>query len=290
MTRQGAVAALAATALLSSSSLAFQQPSFRSSTLAVRVDVLVTDGRKPVGGLTARDFELRDNGVLQTVDLLDGAGVPINAVLALDTSSSTAGARHADLVAASEALLDGLRPVDRVALTTFSHAVSPRITLTGDVGAVRTELRGIRPTGQTAIMDAAYVAIAATLAQTGRSLVLICTDGYDTWSWLRPADVLESARRSNAVIYAVAAADARQSVALKTLADATGGDVLKVKSSSDLRRAFQRILQDFRSRYVLAYSPSGVPTGGFHTLDVRVRQRGLTVKARPGYTGVGPAK
>jgi VWFA-related protein len=290
MFRQGAVAALAMTALLSSSSLAFQQPSFRSSTLAVRVDVLVTEGRKPVGGLTARDFELRDNGVLQTVDVLDGSGVPINAVLALDTSSSTAGTRHADLVAASQALLDGLESVDRAALTTFSHAVSSRIALTSDLRAVRDELRGITPAGQTSIMDGAYVAIAATLAQTGRSLVLICTDGYDTWSWLRPSDVLESAKRSNAVIYAVAAADARQSTSLKSLADATGGDVLKVKSSSDLRAAFQKILQEFRSRYVLAYTPSGVAPGGFHTVDVRVRQRGLTVKARPGYTGVGPSE
>jgi VWFA-related protein len=289
MFRQGAVAALAMTALLSNSSLA-QQPSFRSSALAVRVDVLVTDGRKPVAGLTAREFELRDNGVLQTVDVLDGSGVPINAVLALDTSSSTAGRRHADLVAASQALLDGLESVDRAALTTFSHAVSSRIALTSDLRAVRDELGGITPGGQTSIMDGAYVAIAATLAQTGRSLVLICTDGYDTWSWLRPSDVLDSARRSNAVIYAVAAADARQSSSLKSLADATGGDVLKVKSSSGLRAAFQKILQEFRSRYVLAYTPSGIPLGGFHTVDVRVRQRGLTVKARPGYTGVGPSE
>lgn len=290
MTRQGAVAALAMTVLLSSSSLASQPPSFKSNTLAVRVDVLVTDGRKPVGGLTAPDFELRDNGVVQTLDVLEASGVPINAVLALDISASTAGARHAELVAASQAFLDGLQPADRAALTTFSHAVTSQIPLTSDLRSVRDGLRGIKPGGQTSVMDGAYVAIAATLAQTGRSLVLICTDGYDTWSWLRPQDVLDSARRSNAVVYAVTAADVRRSESLKALADATGGDILQVKSSGDLRGAFQRILQEFRNRYVLAYTPTGVPTGGFHTLDVRVKNRSLTVRARPGYTGVGGVK
>jgi VWFA-related protein len=269
---------------------AFQKPSFSSSTLAVRVDVLVTDGRTPVGGLTAPDFELRDNGVVQTIDVVDASDIPINAVLALDTSASTTGKRQADLIAAAQALLDGLKPADRAALTTFSHAVSPRLALTSDLAAVRAELQRIQPSGQTSIMDGAYVALTSTLAQTGRSLVVVCTDGTDTWSWLQPDEVLESAKRSNAVLYAVTAADARHNDALKDLADATGGHTIQVKSSSDLRGAFQKILQDFRSRYILAYTPTGVATGGFHRLDVRTTRRSLTVKARPGYVGVGAAK
>ena len=139
-------------------------------------------------------------------------------------------------------------------------------------------------------MDGAYVALTATLAQSGRSLVVVCTDGYDTSSWLQPAEVLESAKRSNAVVYAVTAAQARRRSPLKDLADATGGHMLEVKSSADLRGAFQKILQDFRSRYILSYSPQGVSVEGFHRLDVRVKRRGLTVKARPGYTGVAPAR
>jgi VWFA-related protein len=139
-------------------------------------------------------------------------------------------------------------------------------------------------------MDGAYVALMATLAQTGRSLVVVCTDGYDTSSWLKPEEVLESAKRSNAVVYAVTAAQSRRRSPLKDLTDATGGHMLEVTSSGDLRGAFQKILQDFRSRYILAYSPKGVSTEGFHRLDVRVKRRGLTVKARPGYIGVAPAK
>jgi Ca-activated chloride channel family protein len=293
MTRRLAVALLAAAlpALLPSGPiLATQKHAFSSRTLGVRVDVLVTDGRTPVGGLTAADFELRDNGILQTIDVVDTSDIPVNAILALDTSASTAGQRQKDLVAAGEALLDGLKPADRAALTTFSHAVSPGLALTSDLSEVRRALRRIEPDGETAIMDGAYVALAATLAQSGRSLVVVCTDGYDTSSWLEPGEVLESAKRSNAVVYAVTAAQARRRSPLKDLADATGGNMLEVRSSADLRGAFQKILQDFRSRYVLSYSPQGVSVEGFHRLDVRVKRRGLTVRARPGYTGVAPAR
>jgi len=289
MTRRLAVALVAAS-LLPSGSLLATQKAFSSRTLGVRVDVLVTDGRIPVTGLKATDFELRDNGVLQTIDIVDTSDIPVNAVLALDTSASTAGQRQKDLVAAGEALLDGLKPDDRAALTTFSHAVAPGLGLTADLAEVRRALRSIEPDGETAIMDGAYVALTATLAQTGRSLVVVCTDGYDTSSWLQPAEVLESAKRSNAVVYAVTAAKARRRSPLQDLTDATGGHMLQVTSSGDLRGAFQKILQDFRSRYILAYSPQGVSTEGFHQLDVRVKRRGLTVKARPGYVGVAPAR
>ena len=283
--------ALALTSLLPpGSARAFQKLTFSSGTLGVRVDVLVTDGGKPVGGLTASDFELRDNGILQSIDVVDASDVPVNAVLALDTSASTAGRRQQDLIAASEALLDGLRPVDRAALTTFSHLVMPQIALTSDFAAVRAQLRRITPYGETAIMDGTYVALTETLSQSGRSLVVVCTDGYDTSSWLLPEEVLESAKRSSAVIYAVTAAESRRRPALKDLTDATGGHMLPVAANGDLRGAFQKILQDFRSRYILSYSPQGVPIDGFHRLDVKVKRRGLSVKARPGYIGVGPGK
>ena len=290
MTRRLAVALIAAALLPSGLSSASLPQSFSSSTLAVRVDVLVTDGRLPIAGLSASDFELRDNGVVQSIDVVDASEVPINVVLALDTSASIRGTRRADLIAAGRALLAGLKPSDRAALTTFSHAVAPRIALTSNLASVRGELLLIEPEGHTAIMDGAYVALTATLAETGRSLVVVCTDGYDTSSWLRPEEVLESAKRSSAVIYAVTSDAASRRSPLQDLADATGGQMLQVRSGSDLTTAFQKILQDFRSRYVLAYSPHGVAEGGFHRLEVRVKRRGVTVRARPGYIGVAPVR
>lgn len=252
------------------------------------MDVLVTDGRKPVSGLAAADFEVRDNGVPQSIQLMDATGVPLNVVLALDISASTAGSRQADLIAASDALLDGLKPDDRVALIIFNQAVTPHAPLSHDIAAVRAELRHMTPSGRTSVMDAAYVALTATLAQPGRSLVVVCTDGSDISSWLRPEDVVESAKRANAVVYAVTPSGGRRTDPLEDLTKGTGGELLRVGSSTDLRRAFADVLQQFRSRYILAYEPAGVPPGGFHRLDVRVKRRGLDVTARPGYVGLEP--
>ena len=262
------------------------QQKFSSRALGVRVDVLVTEGRTPVAGLTERDFELRDNGVLQKIEIVDADDVPLNAVLALDTSASIAGRRQKDLIGAGHALLDDLKPVDRAALTTFSHAVSPAIALTSDLRAVGAALDAIRPEGLTAVMDGVYVALTSTLDQSGRFLLVVCTDGTDTSSWLQPAEVIDVARRSNAVVYAVTSADARRPEALKQLADVTGGQIIAVTSSGELRGTFERILSEFRSRYVLASSPEGVPPGGFHHIEVTVPHRRVTVKARPGYSGM----
>src|SRR6478735_3329854 len=115
MTRQTVVGFLAMTVVIGAHLLAAQR--FSSNTLGVRVDVLVTENGKPLGGLTAQDFVVRDNGIVQRVSVIDPTDVPVNALLALDTSASIVGRRRSDLIAAGEALIDGLKPIDRVGLT-----------------------------------------------------------------------------------------------------------------------------------------------------------------------------
>lgn len=46
-----------------------------------------------------------------------------------------------------------------------------------------------------------------------------------------------------------------------------------------------KVLEEFRQRYLLSYSPAGVARGGWHRLEVRLKGRRRTVKARPGYHG-----
>src|SRR5471032_2030129 len=114
-----AVMALAATAVRAQK----QTPMFSSATTGVRVDVLVTDHNRPIAGLSAKDFELRDNGVLQTVTAVEASDAAISVVLVFDASGSTEGKRLTDLIDAGRALIAGLAPADRVGLITFSHIV-----------------------------------------------------------------------------------------------------------------------------------------------------------------------
>src|SRR6185503_10299498 len=108
-----------------------QQPTFSAKRESVRVDVLVTDRGKVVTGLGASDFEVRDNGVPQAVELVSFRQIPLNVFLAFDVSSSVSGERLMHLQNAGHALLDRLANVDRSALLTFSHTVLLREGLTG---------------------------------------------------------------------------------------------------------------------------------------------------------------
>ena len=121
------------------------QPRFRSGVDAVRVDVLVTDGNRPVAGLTAEDFELRDNGVRQRIEAIDFGGVPLSVMFALDTSVSVWGQPLQHLKEAASAVVSLLTPNDRAAVLTFSGAstaadgvdLRPRATQRGGVGGPR---------------------------------------------------------------------------------------------------------------------------------------------------------
>jgi hypothetical protein len=70
---------------------------------------------------------------------------------------------------------------------------------------------------------------------------------------------------------------------LKNLGEVTGGAVFEIESTKDLSQTFLRILAEFRQRYLLSFQPRGVSTTGWHRLEVRVKGRRGTVRARAGY-------
>jgi VWFA-related protein len=74
-----------------------------------------------------------------------------------------------------------------------------------------------------------------------------------------------------------------ESAFLQELADATGGDIYKTKNGADLHNAFTKILTEFRTRYLLTYSPQGVDKGGWHPIEVKLKTRKGKVAARRGY-------
>jgi VWFA-related protein len=264
-----------------------QQATFSARRESVRVDVLATDSGQILRGLQAADFEVRDNGVLQNVDLVSFQQIPLNVILALDTSGSVIGDRLDDLRRACAALLGRLTVEDKVALLTFSHVVSVRQRLTSEIALVRGALEDAPPAGDTALVDGTYTAMLLEQPDGARNLLIVFSDGLDTASWLAPERVLESARRADVVVYAAASREAEESPFLEDVTKLTGGGLVKLQSSKDLSATFLRILDEFRNRYLLSYSPSGVPTSGWHKLDVRLKGRRGTLKARAGYQAGG---
>jgi len=287
---------------------------FTSRALAVRVDVLVTDSRQPVTGLTARDFELKDDGVVQAIAQFDHEQLPLNLILVFDTSASVAGARLRALLDAGQSLVEQLRDGDRVTVLSFASRVRLLAPLTPSRQQVRGVLAALEATGATSLRDAAFAALALRGADPGRTLLLIFSDGNDTSSWLSTDQVIEAARRTDAVIYAVAVTReqtvTRLAVAspgwpgtstdmqvvrqvtfavrdagkfLDGLTRETGGRVLFATSDADLRAAFTKTLAEFRDRYVLSYTPTGVAPTGWHRLDVTLKGKKGKATARRGY-------
>ena len=278
-----AAAALAALALFGGSGAAQQSPSFSSKIEAVRVDALVTDNGQPVLGLRPADFEVVDNGVPQTVDLVSFDEIPLNVILALDMSDSVAGDRLTQLRDAGGRVLQALHKDDQAALVSFSHAVQLQSRLTTDAAAVRATLDGLAGTGTTALVDGTYAGIMIGESDVGRGLLIVFSDGVDTASWLRADAVLDTARRADVVVYGVSVVSRLKPEFLREITSLTGGRLYEIEKTANLAATFLGILDEFRHRYLLSYTPKGVAKDGWHKLDVKVKNRRASIKARPGY-------
>jgi VWFA-related protein len=264
--RHGLAAACAvALVLFEGTGRAQQSPAaFSSKIEAVRVDVLVTDGSKPVVGLGRDDFEIVDSGVLQQVDLVSFDQIPLNVILALDMSDSVAGERFEQLRTAGSGLLAALKKEDQAALVRFSHMVELGSKLTSDVSTVRDALSVGLGKGMTALIDGTYAGIMIGESDAGRGLLIVFTDGVDTSSWLRADAVLDAAKRADVVIYGVSVVSRLKPEFLRDAASLTGGRLFEIEKTANLASTFLGILDEFRHRYLVSYTPKGVPKDGWH--------------------------
>ncbi|MBI1872298.1 MAG: VWA domain-containing protein [Acidobacteria bacterium] len=272
-----------------------QQPTFTTRVDLVRVDVSVTRGRQPVGGLRAADFEVFDNGVRQQIESASIERLPLNVFFVIDVSQSVAGAKLDELREAAETFLDGLEGDDRAGLITFSHEVLLGSDLTPSRSSIAEALQQPVASGGTSLRDAIYAGLALRRADAHREVLLVCTDGLDTASWLTEAQLQAAASRGNSLLYVVGLAPpgpgqkrSGSESFLAKLADLSGGRVWHAESSDWLKRAFLEVLADIRTRYMLTYYPTNVPLDGWHALTVRVARQGLIVKAREGYYAEKP--
>jgi VWFA-related protein len=283
-----------------------ERPVFRVSTEAVQVDVFVGEDGRAVAGLGASDFELYDDGDLRPVDSVTVAEVPLNVVLVLDTSESVEGDTLAHLQRAAGSLLDELAPEDRAALLTFSHHLQLRSSLTSDVVPLKQALGEVEAMGGTAWHDALFSALEMLEVVRERPMVLLFTDGADTYSWLREDQMVSLVSRSNAVVYAITREEKaplpdlgttrarerfrqnrreriRRTRLLLDVTRESGGRLIETESSDHLQEIFLEILAEMKTRYILTYSPPGPVRDGWHELEVKVKRKGVDVHARRGY-------
>jgi VWFA-related protein len=252
---------------------------------------VLKDG-KPVEDLKALDFEVRDRGLRQAVEIVGdprGADKRLDVVLALDVSDSVKGEPLQRLKAAAHAFVDLLRPEDAFSLLTFASRLELVVT-PGDSRARAHEVIEATPAQlATSLHDAAFAAVATVDAARGRPLALVLSDGKDHGSWLPPERVLRAAQASELVVHVVSIGEAGPTPKfLLDLAAATGGAAWRADFTG-LRDVLEQALGEFRSRYTLRYERSGPSRPGWHPLEVKVRRPGVKVRARTGYREGGEA-
>jgi len=201
-----AVLAVALSSPLAAQDKQNQGFSFRTAVDLISVTATVTDrGGRFVGGLRAEDFEIYENGKLQAVTQFDAERVPVSLGIALDTSGSMQGEKmSAARAALSRFVYDLLGRDDEMFLYRFDSQPELVQPWTENRAALMLGVNGVRPRGGTAMYDtvAEAVPLAATGSRTKKALVII-SDGNDTNSSTRLADVQRVIRESEVLVYAI---------------------------------------------------------------------------------------
>ena len=274
-----------------------QQPRFRAVAEAVFVPVAVTDGNRPVAGLSSGDFELLDNGVPQELSSTEAESLPIDVSLVVDTSGSVEGPALLQFKGALQDIAVSLRPNDRVRLLTFGTSV---LDITGfQPGGAPLPLERLQVGGGTSFYHALAAALMSTRSAERPQLIVAFSDGLDNLSLTDARMVTNLAGHTNASLYLLLARRPAQvslrGVApwtgqpdvriLRDAAEKTGGDYIEPRLTDPLPVLFDRVIDEFRTRYLLRYIPSGVASPGWHDITVRVKNKKYTVRARKGYEG-----
>jgi VWFA-related protein len=285
-----------------------QAPVFRGRADAVSVTVVVRDRQRAVPNLTAGDFQLFDNGVLQEISSTSSELVPVDATLVLDTSGSVQGDAFVRLKRDIERMAGLLKPDDRVRLITFASRVVDVLGL--QPGNTNLPLDRLKAGGSTSLENALAAALMIGADTDRPHLVFALTDGVSSPSFMDARRLVRLAEYSSAVLYialvppvgskgidrldvqARVNAGLRDIVrrptvpyreALQDAVKAAGGRLYEARPESppDL---FRQALADFRQSYVLRYTPRGVATAGWHDITVTLpKLNGLVVRSRRGY-------
>jgi len=264
----------------------------------VNVFVTVTDEHgAPVGGLKKENFEVQEDGKPQTISVFEKeSALPLSIVMDIDTSLSTRKDLPIELSSARRFAHAILRPVDALSLYGFSEVVREVVPFTSDLKTIDRGVDRVPLGAATALYDAIYLGSEALEHRQGRKVMVIITDGGDTVSRVDYKEALRSAQEAEAIVYSVivvpieasAGRDTGGEHALIQLSADTGGKYFYATSVPQLDDAFQKISDELRTQYLLAYYPSQrFSDSEFRRIQVAVNGgspgTGFTVRHRTGY-------
>ena len=273
------------------------QPLFRSESDLVVLHVNVFDGKSDaVPDLPQDAFQIFEDGEPQTITFFGGTDVPVAAGLVLDNSSSMLS-RQRMVTAGGTAFIRSRHAEDELFTIHFNEdlhfGLPAGIAFTSQESLLSAALGRYRPGGKTALFDAVIAALDhLERANHQKRVLVVLSDGEDNASHHSEGDMLERARNSDAIIYAVSNATGRDGLAgnpstLRKLATSTGGIAYFPKSDGEVVESFAELGGNVRRGYSIGYVPRHLThDGGFRHVKVTVRVPGrsnLRVRSRDGY-------
>jgi Ca-activated chloride channel family protein len=292
-----------------------QQPTFRGGRDAVRVFVTVTDRDGRLATKLAKDnFEVRDDGKPQPITYFDNSPQPVRLIVMLDVSGSMEG-NLALLRASAGQLFTRMAAEDVARVGTFGREVTISPSFTRDANELRAALPSrIDPEAPTPLwraIDQAMDALGdAPLADDRRKVILVLSDGKDTGATgplsfrTRPAsqaEVIDRARRDDVMIYGIGMRSrGRQQMpggppdlrsmmladmpdpGLARVSEETGGGYAEIRQGEDLGYAFEGVLDELHTQYLLAFAPPK-RDGKVHDISVRITPGPVKARARKSY-------
>ena len=238
-----------------------------------------------VPGLRREDFEVYENNQLQEVSAFAAGEFPLTVALGVDRSWSMAGDRLRLAKQASRAFLRALKPPDRSMVVAISSEADVIAPLEMDRFNQMRAIEALDPWSTTALHDAIIATLNRLEPERGRQALVVFSDGADRYSRATAADVVERARRSNALMYPIAFGKTRSPL-LAELAVLTGGRSYLLRDVRELDKTLAEIARELRYQYLLGYAPSRPiepDRREWRSIRVVVKKPGIRVRARDGY-------
>ena len=282
--------ALCCTAAVAGSLRAQEQlPQFSSRVQLVEVYATVTDRNgEPVTGLRQSDFVVFENNKRQDISAFAAGEFPLTVALGVDRSWSMAGNPLRMAKQASQAFLRALKPDDRSMVVAINNDAETIAPLSADRTAQIRAIDALDPWSTTALHDAVIATLDRLEPEHGRQAIVMFSDGADRYSHATAAQVVDRARRSNALIYPIAFGK-QQPGLLTELAVVTGGRSFLLRDARELDSTLAAIAKELRYQYLLGYAPvDPIDRGEHEWRSIRVAlthaSSGVRVRARDGYT------
>ncbi|MFN2512483.1 MAG: VWA domain-containing protein [Pyrinomonadaceae bacterium] len=288
-----------------------------SDLVDLRVSVVRLNPSDPVSALQQKDFMVLEDGKPQEIVFFAGEDAPFDLVLLLDLSGTTSD-KIKLIRSSAKRFIDSTRPMDRVAIVTFTDIPEIVSPLTWDRGLLKDSIQNIpKPLGGTNFWDSLLYTMMRVIPgekSQRRSAIVVMTDGVDNalpdvygeGSRVTFAEVLDRVGRSDTIIFPIyldteAEAVKRNRVPreayslartqLAQLAVTSGTKMYRANKLKDLDLVYDQVIRDLSTVYSVGYKPSNtLRDGKWRSVGVQLigrqdlmatTKRGYFAKAEP---------